>query len=101
MGANIAELSVKGLLMNYYLIAGLILLATASVLLMISLKGGDVSVIYPVIATSYVWVTLFSIFLFHEKINIFKIMGVGFIVSGIIAINLHQKKENNTRGKKK
>jgi drug/metabolite transporter (DMT)-like permease len=101
MGANIAELSIKGLLMNHYLIAGLILLATASVLLMISLKGGDVSIVYPVIATSYVWVTIFSGLFFHEQINAFKMIGIAFIVGGVITINLRQTKDKSVRMRKK
>ena len=92
-GATMLELSLKGTLLNPYLILGLSLLVMGSVLLMTSLKGGDVSTIYPVIATSYIWVTIMSYYFFDENINIFKIIGVVFIVGGVIIINLAGKKE--------
>ena len=92
-GATLLEMTIKGTILNYYLIGGLILLGIGAAFLMLSLKGGDVSVIYPVIATSYVWVTIMSYYFFDEVINSFKVYGIIFIVAGVIIVNLGQKKE--------
>jgi len=90
-GAVNFELTIQGTILNGYLILGLTLLAVAMLLLMLSLKGGDVSVIYPIIATSYIWVTVMSYYLFSESINIFKIIGIGLISGGVILINIGDK----------
>lgn len=93
IGATKLEMTLQGTIFNIWLLSGLFLLGIAAVLLMMSLKGGDVSVIYPVVATSYIWATLLSSIFFGEEINLFKILGIFFIVVGIVTINLGQKKE--------
>jgi drug/metabolite transporter (DMT)-like permease len=92
-GATLLELSLKGTIFNYHLIIGLTLLVIGSVLLMVALKGGDVSVVYPIIATSYIWVIIISGVFFNEQINIMKILGILFIVIGVITINIAEKKK--------
>ena len=92
-GAEILTLTIQGTILNPYLIIGMVFLVLAVVLLTASLKGGDVSVVYPIIATSYAWVTLVSYYYFKEQINIFKIAGIAFIILGVIVINLAHKKK--------
>ena len=92
-GATMLELTLQGTIFNPFLVAGFSLLVVGAVFLMLSLKGGDVSVIYPVIASSYIWVTIGSAVFFSETINNFKIIGVVFIVLGVIIVNLGQKEE--------
>ena len=60
-------------------------------LLIIAFKGGEVSVLYPIIATSYVWVSLLSMKFLDEKINIFKWIGISIIIAGIILIGYGSK----------
>ncbi len=96
-GAINFELTIKGTILNGYLILGLSLLAVGMLLLMISLKGGDVTVIYPIISTSYIWVTIMSYFIFKEAINHFKILGIASIIGGVVIINV----SNATGGKSK
>ncbi len=78
---------------NWYLFLGLFLYGIGAVLLITSFKGGDVSVLYPIIATSYIWVTILSKVIFNEQINIYKIIGVFCILIGIISIGFGSKKE--------
>ncbi|MBI4453024.1 EamA family transporter [Candidatus Woesearchaeota archaeon] len=70
-------------LFNYYLYIGLLLYGIAAVLLILALKNGELSTIYPMIATSYLWVILLSIFVFNESINLFKWIGVTLIIIGV------------------
>lgn len=79
------------ILTNYYLIAGIILYAVGGALMIISFRGGEVSVLYPIIATSYIWVSFLSIKFLHESMNFFKWMGVILIISGIVSIGLGSK----------
>jgi len=51
------------------------------------------SVLYPVFATSFIWNIIFSRVFIGEEVNIFKVVGVLFIVGGIGLIGLGHKKQ--------
>src|SRR5215469_16615560 len=65
------------------LLGGLSCYGLFTLLLIFALRDGELSVIYPIIALTYVWVTFLSILLFHETINPFKACGVFVIVVGV------------------
>jgi drug/metabolite transporter (DMT)-like permease len=44
------------------------------------------SLLYPVIALTYVWVTVLSILIFHDDINPWKLAGIVLIVSGVAVL---------------
>lgn len=71
---------------NHYLYIGLLLYGIAAVLLILALKNGELSTIYPMIATSYLWVILLSIVVFNESINLFKWIGVALIIIGVAVL---------------
>jgi uncharacterized membrane protein len=71
------------LIYNYYLFIGLFLYAIAALFLILALKRGELSTIYPMIATSYLWVALLSMFIFKEAINLFKWIGIILIIIGV------------------
>lgn len=81
---------------NVYLIAlGLVIYGIAAIILITALKGGEISVLYPIIATSYIWVSLFSpIFFPSDNMNILKWFGVVFIILGVSLIGLGSKKDS-------
>ena len=70
---------------------GLLLYAIGAVIMIIALKGGEVSVLYPIIATSYIWVSLLSIYFYQEPINFLRWTGIFTIIAGIIFISLGNK----------
>jgi len=94
-GSARLELSVAGILYNYFIIIGLLLYAIGAVLMIIAFKGGEVSVLYPIIATSYIWVALLAAYFFDDKVNIYRWMGIVLIIVGIIFISSfnQEKKE--------
>lgn len=87
MGANNLSLSLQGTIFNYYLWGGLLLLGLGFVLLTIALRFGRVTMIYPIIASSYVWVTFLAFIFLREPISLLKILAIGFIIAGVIRIN--------------
>lgn len=91
-GADNLRLDVVAILTNWPIILGIAIYALGAVLLIIALKNGEVTVLYPVIATSYIWVTLFSWSLFGEVITFLKLMGIVCIVFGIMLISFGSKK---------
>ncbi len=48
--------------------------------------GGELTVLYPVYATTFIWALLIGVFILKEPINLYKIVGVGFIILGVSLI---------------
>jgi multidrug transporter EmrE-like cation transporter len=69
--------------MNFALLAGLSLYGISTLLLVLALRDGELSLLYPVIALTYVWVTLLSLVVFHDRINPIKLAGIATIVVGV------------------
>ena len=90
-GANNLKYDIFSLITNYSLITGLGLYAIGAALLIIALKGGELSVLYPIIATSYIWVTIASSYFFNEPINSFKWIGIVFVIIGVSIISYGSK----------
>ena len=66
--------------------AGFFLYGVSAIGFIIALKHGRLSLLYPVIATSYVWVTLLSSWVLGEKITPQHWIGILLILSGIVVI---------------
>ena len=74
------------LISNLPLVAGYALYGVNTVMLVLALREGELSVLYPIIALTYVWVTLASYVRLHESPNIYKNLGVMAIIAGVIVI---------------
>lgn len=83
---------VLSLITNYELIVGMMLYAIGGILLILSFRGGEVTVLYPIYATSYIWVSFLSIYFLGEIMNVFKWSGVFIIITGIALIGYGGKK---------
>ncbi len=68
---------------NYHLFGGVALYAIGTILFIPALKGGDLSVLYPFVALSYIWVSLLSIKFLGEKMNKYKWIGILLIIIGV------------------
>jgi len=68
------------------LFAGYCLYGVFTVLLVFALRHAELSILYPVIALSYVWVTLASVLVFHETMNLLKVCGLAIIVLGVAVL---------------
>ena len=90
-GSATVSLNLLELFTNYYLIGGLLLYAVGGTLMIVSFRGGEVSVLYPIIATSYIWVSFLSMFFLGEIMNEFKWFGVVIIIAGIALIGYGSK----------
>jgi multidrug transporter EmrE-like cation transporter len=91
-GANqLVHLSLLAMLTNVALLGGLSFYGVSTVLLVLALKDGELSLLYPVIALTYVWVTLLSLMIFHDRINPVKLAGIATIVLGVAVMGRGQK----------
>jgi multidrug transporter EmrE-like cation transporter len=75
-----------GLLTDMPLISGYALYAVMTVMIVVAYKDGELSVLYPIISLSYVWVTALSYFVFHDSLNPLKTIGLVLIIGGVAVI---------------
>lgn len=80
------------ILMNFPLMAGYALYGLSTVLLVLALRHGQLSVLYPVISLTYVWVLILSGLIFHETLNFWKIAGVMTVVTGVGVLGRDSRK---------
>lgn len=91
LGAN--RLSHAGLLATMIgiftipqLFAGYCLYAVFTVLFVFALRHGELSILYPLIALGYVWVTITAVMAFHESLNPYKLIGLLIIICGVAVL---------------
>jgi len=75
-----------GIVTKPLLFAGYSLLGVSTILFVLALRKGDLSLLYPVLTLGYVWVTVLSVAMFHDSMNPFKIAGVAVIISGVAVL---------------
>ena len=86
-GANhIAQPGLLGMVANLPLMAGYCIYGISTLLLVVALKDGELSLLYPVIALTYVWVTVLSFLIFHDDINPWRLLGIVLIVTGVAVL---------------
>lgn len=90
-GSAKLSFNLVSIITNYYLYIGLFLYFFAFVLMIRAFKGGEVTVLYPIVSTSYIWVGLLSIVFFKEAVTTLRWIGIITIILGIIFINLGNK----------
>ena len=73
---------------NWQIILGMCLYGLSAILFIVALKYGKLSILYPIIATSYIWVTVISKYILKEQINYFNWIGVLLIICGVFMIAL-------------
>ena len=73
-------------LTNWPLLAGYVCLGLNTGLLVLALRDGQLSVLYPIIALTYVWVAILSPMFFADSLNALKVIGIVSIVAGVSLI---------------
>ena len=82
------SLTFKGIFKNTPLLAGIAFYALGTILFIPALKGGELSVLYPLVALVYVWVSLLSMRFLGEKMNAVKWIGIILILTGVALIGI-------------
>ena len=80
--------SIRSLATNHYLFGGVILYALGTTIFIPALKGGDLSILYPFVAVTYIWISLLSVKYLGEKMNKFKWIGIALIILGVTFIGI-------------
>lgn len=79
---SVVEMAVT-ILTTLPLFLGYALYGVSTILLVLALQHGELSLLYPVIALTFVWVTILSILIFHDSMNPLKATGIALIIGGV------------------
>jgi len=74
---------IKSIFKSKNLLYGLFVYGIATLLFIPALKGGDLSVLYPLVATTYIWIAFLSLKMLNEKMNFYKWLGIAIIIVGV------------------
>ncbi|MBI2140145.1 EamA family transporter [Candidatus Woesearchaeota archaeon] len=87
-GSASAGLSLSGIFRNFHLLFGVFLYGAGTAFFIPALKGGELSVLYPLVSTTYIWVSLWSVIILKEKMNAMKWAGIAVIILGVSLIGI-------------
>jgi undecaprenyl phosphate-alpha-L-ara4N flippase subunit ArnE len=83
-GVNKIEMSAWITFFNLPFVMGFVSYGIGAILILLAFQRGELSILYPIIATSYVWVSLISPWLFPtDSMNIWKWAGVLIILASV------------------
>jgi len=85
-GSASVSANVTSWLFNWKLLSGMALYAVSAILFIMALRYAQLSILYPLIATSYIWVTLLATIFLGEQLSSGRWLGIAFIVAGISLI---------------
>lgn len=85
LGSGTAKLDFS-LLKNFKLMLGFFFYGISSIFFLIALRQEELSILYPFISLSYVWVSFLSIKYLGEKMNAWKWTGIALIILGVSLI---------------
>jgi len=85
-GADNLQFDIKLLLTNYHLILAIAVYCVSTVLYVYALSKEQLSILYPIVATSYIWTLLFSKIFLKEQVGLTSWAGVFFILLGVTLI---------------
>lgn len=74
--------------LNWRLALGVALFLGSSVFYALGIKGGQLSVLYPMVSLGYIWTLLWSRLFFKEALTKQKFLGLGLILVGVFLVGL-------------
>lgn len=86
LGADASRLSWKNLRVDPRLLLGLFSYGLASILYVVSLTRGELSVLYPVVSLTYVWIFCLSRVVLGERLTAAKLLGGALLILGVCLV---------------
>jgi len=68
--------------------SGIVLYGISVFFYVFALKREELSLVYPLVSTTYIWITLLSVKFLGEKINKWKLVSLIGIICGVVLIGL-------------
>jgi drug/metabolite transporter (DMT)-like permease len=73
---------------NRHLVFGVGLFLGSSVFYALGIRGGQLSVLYPMVSLGYIWTIIWSRLFFKEALTKQKFLGLGLILLGVFFVGL-------------
>jgi len=86
-GSEELRFDIQAFLTNYHLLTGLFFYALSTLIYIYALSKGRLSIIYPIIATSYIWTTIFAWTFLNEPVNLTNWTGIALILLGVTLVS--------------
>lgn len=74
--------------LNPQLALGVALFLGSSVFYGLGIKGGDLSVLYPMVSLGYVWTLIWARIFFHEQFTRNKLVGLALVLVGVFFVGM-------------
>jgi len=87
-GSKRLERNLRSLATNWPLAVGVAGYLVSSVFFILGLRNGEVSILFPMVSTGYIWTMLWSRLFFHEPFTRGKIFGLALILVGCVLLGL-------------
>lgn len=91
--SRVTHLDLIALATNLPLVAGYALYGVFCLMMILALREGELSLIYPIISLAYIWVTVCSYFLFHDTLNPLKVLGILSVMLGVAMLGRKQAEQ--------
>jgi drug/metabolite transporter (DMT)-like permease len=91
-GMNHFSPHLMALVTNLPLVAGYTIYGINTLMMVLALKNAEMSMLYPIIALTYVWTTLLSYTVLGEPSNLYKNIGIVTIVLGVAVMGWRGEK---------
>jgi drug/metabolite transporter (DMT)-like permease len=82
-------------LVNIPFLLGFVTYGLGALFMLLAFKYGELSLVYPLVSASYVWVLLLSWYLFGDILNLWKWLGVITIVLSVSILGYGSSKGEN------
>jgi drug/metabolite transporter (DMT)-like permease len=87
-GSKRLQRNLLSVLTNWPLAAGIAGYLVSSVFFIIGLKNGELSILFPMVSTGYVWTMVWSRVFFKEPFTRGKFLGLALILAGCVLLGL-------------
>ncbi|MEM7559240.1 MAG: hypothetical protein AAF394_08955, partial [Planctomycetota bacterium] len=90
-GADSVEGSLVNYLTNFRILGGIACYTAVMVLFVAAFKrGGELSVLYPIYASTFIWAALIGLFAYGTSISLVNIVGMLLLIAGMYCMGLGQ-----------
>jgi len=90
-GAAHLKLEIRALLTNWKLALGITLYLISSVFFLKGISKGEISVLFPLVSTGYIWSTIWAKLFFGESFTKEKFLGLGLILIGCVLLGFGRR----------
>lgn len=80
--------NLRSLFTNWPLMAGIAGYLLSSVFFIIGLKNGELSILFPMVSTGYIWTMIWARLFFKEPFTRGKFVGLALILAGCVLLGL-------------